>query len=1207
VRFREIFFFEFMYQARRVRTWLYFAVLLVVAYLIGRNSIDDARNGAVLVNSPYVIAGSTVIGSLLWLLMASAVAGSAAARDVQTRMHPLIYATPVSKAEYLGGRFFAALFLNALILLAVPMGILLSLPAPGVEPEILGPFRPAAYVSAYFLIALPTAFVVTAVEFSLAALRGRAVASYLGMLLVVTVSIGAGAVVNLLQMPTLGKLLDPIGYTIVDSKAWTPIEKNTLLIGLQGSMLTKDILWVGIGLGVLAFTHRRFRFGDRAAATRPRRALRDDAIQNICNQGPVSTTFTWRAPISIPQVQRTFGFRTHVRQMFAIAWTSFVMIAKSAGGLVIPAAVAILAVLSAPALVQLSGVPLIPRTAYVITLLSAQIFAKPRMPWVLIPLLIIFYAGELVWRERDARLSEVADATPVSEWVLFLGKFLGLSLVIAVWMALLTATGMLMQVRMGYFDFEIWRYLQIFFGLQLIDYLLFALLVLVVHAVVNQRHIGYLVALLAYGVIAFPSRLGIEHHLLIYGSEPGWSYSDIRGFGASLGPWLWFKLYWVSWALLLAVLAMMFWARGREPGFGQRVRSAYRRLTRTTLWITAATLSLILTLGGFIFYNTNIVNQYRTASKRTERSAEYERRYGKYAGIAQPKLAGASLRVEIYPDKRELEIDGAYVLSNASSVAIDSIHLATFPGVATGTVSFNRPTAPALLDDDLGYRIYALEKPLQPGDSLQLSFRVKVAPHGFRNDGADTFVVENGTYFTNLDLLPAIGYQRNRELNSEAVRKQYGFSTRPAVPSLDDTEARRVRVGGDRLMFEAIVSTSGEQTAIAPGALRRTWTERGRRYFHYVADVPINNDYAVFSADYTLHEEQWSPSTGSGHAVAIQIFHHSRHSATLGRMVASVRAALERYTREFGPYPHSYLRLIENPARGMGVESAAATLEYGEGFSRLNPGDGPQDLDLVFAVVAHGVAHEWWGEEVASADVEGSGLLNRSLETYSAMRVVEDTLGPDRLGRYLLIMREQYGTPSTRAAPPLLRATDSFAYSRKGPFALYALREYIGKDRVDDALRRLFEKHSSGAPPLPISLDLYRELQAVTPDQFQFLLHDLFEKNTFWDLETDRATAQQTAAGTWQVTLNVRARKVVVDEMGIETEAPMNDLVQVGVFGADEKGGESPKPLYMQLHRIRSGSQMITVTVPGKPTGAGIDPHNLLADRDPENNIKNVR
>ena len=59
--------------------------------------------------------------------MAPAVAGSAAARDVQTRMHPLVYTTPISKADYLGGRFLAAFVLNALILLAVPLGILAAL------------------------------------------------------------------------------------------------------------------------------------------------------------------------------------------------------------------------------------------------------------------------------------------------------------------------------------------------------------------------------------------------------------------------------------------------------------------------------------------------------------------------------------------------------------------------------------------------------------------------------------------------------------------------------------------------------------------------------------------------------------------------------------------------------------------------------------------------------------------------------------------------------------------------------------------------------------------------------------------------------------------------------------------------------------------------------------------------------------------------
>ena len=322
--------------------------------------------------------------------------------------------------------------------------------------------------------------------------------------------------------------------------------------------------------------------------------------------------------ISVPQVRREFGFATHARQTCAIAGTAFGMVAKSAAGLV-ALAVAMLVVLLAPALIALRGVPLLPRTAHILTVLTAPVADNPRLPWVLIPLLIVFYAGELVWRERDAGLSEIADAMPVPEWALFLGKFLGLSLALVALMALVATAGVLGQMRMGYFDLEIGLYLRILFGLQLIDYILFALLVFVVHAVVNQKHVGYLVALIAYGVIVFPSTVGLEHHLLIYGSGPRWTYSDIRGFGPSLGPWLWFKLYWAAWAVLLAVAGRLLWARGAERSLWTRLRVARRscngeRFTRATAGVAATAVALIVTLGGFIFYNTNSLNRYRTAS-----------------------------------------------------------------------------------------------------------------------------------------------------------------------------------------------------------------------------------------------------------------------------------------------------------------------------------------------------------------------------------------------------------------------------------------------------------------------------------------------------------------------------------------------------------------------------------------------------------------
>ena len=225
-----------------------------------------AGAGDGVVNSPYAIAQQTVLSVLLWILMAPAVAGSAGARDVQTRMHPLIYTAPISKADYLGGRFLAALVLNALILLAVPLGILAALFLPGVDPEFVGPFRPAVYLSSYGVLALPTAFIFTAVQFSVAALKRRPIVSYLGSLLFFASP--AGLVNNVLHMPTLGKLLDPtcrLNVLVLMSDTLTPLEKKTVLIGLEGSILANRLLWIGVALAILVFTHVRFRRDHRAA------------------------------------------------------------------------------------------------------------------------------------------------------------------------------------------------------------------------------------------------------------------------------------------------------------------------------------------------------------------------------------------------------------------------------------------------------------------------------------------------------------------------------------------------------------------------------------------------------------------------------------------------------------------------------------------------------------------------------------------------------------------------------------------------------------------------------------------------------------------------------------------------------------------------------------------------------------------------------
>jgi ABC-type transport system involved in multi-copper enzyme maturation permease subunit len=1181
--------FELAYQLRRPQSWLFMAAPAAGAFLFTRDgALADATRDDFFINSPSNVAGATLVGCLLWLLIAPSVAGDAAARDAETRMDPLAYTAPVSRAEYLGGRFLAAFLLNALVLLLATLGSLLAVYLPGIPGAAVGPFRPAAYLTAYGYIALPDAFTATALQFSLAALSRRARAAYVGSLLLFFVAYVVSSVVYWFAgRPDLARMVDPIGVITITEvlPKWTPLEKRTRLLALEGPLLWNRVLWLGVAAAALAFTHHRFRFAHHVARRWwSRFARRDDAPPPMrVGAGALRT-----ASVVVPRVARSYGAATRLRQTAAVAWASFRSIATSWAGIALLVGIPLFAVVVLPLQMEQLGVPLFPRAARVVSLLTAPVTGM-LTPWVIVPLLVLVYAGELVWRERDAGIGDTVDATPATETVLLVGKLLGLALVLVAFTALMTAAGIVIQVSRGVREPEVGLVLRILFGLQLPEYLLFAVLALVVHVLVNHKQLGHALSLALYASLVFASALGVEHNLLVYGAGPAWWYTEMRGFGGSVGPWLWLKLYWAAWALLLAVAARLLWVRGRESGLGNRLELARRRLTRSTAGVAAASAGLVLALGGFVFYNTNVLNAYESGAEATRRRVEYERRFRRFEHVPQPRRTAIDLRVEIHPERPAVSVRGSYRLVNAGAAPIDSIHLTTSPQLATGEIAFDRPARSVVADADLGYRIYALETPLGPGDSLQLRFDARYAPRGFRNSGVTASVTANGTRLP-LDQLPAVGYERRRELTSARERRAFGLAPRPlTLPSLYDGAARADVAGSGGSTLELVVGTSADQTAVAPGSLRRTWLERGRRYFHYATSAPIGAEYAVYSARYAVRASQWND-------VAIRIFHHPAHVATLDGMVAGVRASLDYFTEQFSPYEYRHLNLVEFGGNGVGMHADASQLSFTEGFTSWHATDDPRALDLPFAVVAHEMAHQWWPGQLSPAMVEGAPFFSESLAWYSAMQVVKRHYGAEQLRRLMASMREPNPFPRVRRGLPLLRADDPWAMYRRGPFAMIALSEYVGESRVNTALRRMIEASRSrwvGAPR-QTTLDLYRELQAVTPDSLRPLLRDLFEINTVWEFDTRRAAAERIAGGRWRVTLDVEARKEVVDTAGVATPLAMDDLVEIGVFAASEDAGTLGRRLYLRKHRLRAGRQTITVTLPHEPDRAGVDPYGLL-------------
>ncbi|HZF68011.1 MAG TPA: M1 family aminopeptidase, partial [Gemmatirosa sp.] len=1147
-----------------------------------------------LLNAPEMVMNASAILGSIGMLVSAGVFGDAAARDVHSRMHALFYTSPLREADYVVGRFLGAAAVNAVLLVGIPLGLLLAPVMPYMPQGKFGPVQLAAYVQAYVLMLLPNLVLIGACMFAAAALSRRALATYVGGIALYVLGTLAGDLTDGLSNLTLSALADPFGGAAIRAvtRFWTPAERNSRLIGWPELMLWNRALWLAVAAGVLALLVARFRFAHPAGTARRRwsrrRAVSDGTPERM-------------APIEAPRAPaagRSFSPAARVRQTLAVAARAWREIAATRAFLLILAG----ALVFVFAFGWDVGAEVFGTSTWPVTHLVAGTVLSTALAPVM-AVLIAVLAGELVWREREVGMGDIADAAPVPDGVALLGRFLALVAMLVVLQAALAGAGVLLQALRGYHRHEPLVYLQLLFGLKLADYVLLAALAMAVHVIVNNKYVGHLVVVLYVASTMVAGLIGLRHGMLIYGSDPGWVWSDLNGLAPFLSGFVWFKLYWAAWALMLVVLARLFWVRGRERGVGRRLALARQRLLGPTLGAAAVAVTLILSLGGFVFYNTNVLNDYSTPDEIAASGAEYERRFKRYEEAPQPSLVVARLRVELHPQQRAAEVRGTFRFVNRSAVSIDSLHVLVNPEVDTRAVSFDRAARAVVDDRSSGYRIYALERSVAPGESLAMRFEVAFRPRGFRNSGAPTEVTPNGAYIDRT-WLPVLGYQSRRELTDERARREQGLPPRVQPASAGDVEAREAGARGVELVdVETVIGTDSRQIAITPGTLVRVWREQGRRYFHYRTDTPTRFGGAVLSAEYAVREARWN-------GLPLRVYHHPTHDVNVDRMLRSMQASLAYYSREFGPYQFRELRVVEFPRYAAFARAHPATITFSEGSAFLTRIDSG-DVDRTFFVVAHETAHQWWGGQVIPAPAPGASMVGETLAQYSAMMVLETAYGAEMARRFYDYNMNEYlrgrSVFTNREAPLLDVERQSYVYYLKGAVAMYTLRERLGAAALNGALRRFRERYAGPDAPPATSRALYGELVAVTPDSLRPLLADLFEHITLWDVRTDSVRAAPDGAGAWRVTLHVDASKARADSVGRQTPIPMDDLVEVGVF-ADATGGERPprEPLYLKQHRIRGGKQSITVTVPHRPARAGIDPSRKLIERERDDNVAAV-
>ena len=1211
---------EVAHRLRQLSTHVYFLIFFGISFLLmsalggafsDANVVIGGMGPNTHVNGPYALTVSTLFLSLLGLILTAPFMGQAVYRDYASGIDPLIFTTPVSEAQYLGSRFLGSVLAHLYLYAGLTGGLMLAGVMPWVDPSRFGDFSLAAYLWPYLVFVLPNLLWIGGLFVALPALTRRMLPNYLGGVLlfmgynIAAVLVGGDALEN----STLASVVDPFGFISTQqlTRYWTTAEQNAQLVPLEGMILMNRLLWVAVGGAIIGGLYTAFRFAHRSDSSSNGTDDTDDASASLAEVAPTALI----QAVDLPRVALSESIGMRLRQFGAIVRRSFWYVVRDVYFYAIVGASILFLVVAASQAGQIYGTPVQPVTYQVLGQLSSQFT-------LFMVILITFYAGQLVWRERDVSMQQVHDALPLPSSLTLAAKGVALGLVCAVLMLVVLVTGIGTQLSYGFTDIDLGLYLTELYGVQLVDYLLYAVLALTVQAVVNHKYLGHFLVVGFFVALLFSGQLGLEHTLWRYGSDPGMPYSDMNGYGHFVVGFGWHKVLWAAMAVLLAVLARLAWVRGEDTTGAVRLAQARRRLTPALLGTAGGALAVALGAGTVIYVNTSVWNTVRSSDEQAALQAEYETTYGRYADAPQPRIDAARLDVDLYPEERAARLAGTYTLVNDGEAPIDTAFVETPADVQVDTLSFGRDAQTVRHDETHGVRLVQLGTPLAPGDTTTLAFATWQRNDGFTHDGGQTSIVYNGT-FLNSGVLPHFGYDDGKELSDRSQRETYGLAPEPRMKSRADTTARmRPYVSRDAtwLDYTATVSTTAEQTPLAPGTRDSVWTDDGRRHVRFQTTAPTLGFFSFLSARYDTRRATWTPPADTlnrGEAVDLEIHHHPAHTYNLDRMTNAMERSLTYYTRHFGPYQNEEMRIAEFPRYASFAQSFLGTIPYSESIGFIARVDPETDIDYPYYITAHEVAHQWWAHQIVSGPVWGATMLVESLAQYSALMVMEETYGREAMKRFLEYELDNYlsgRSMESREERPLMDAAagQQYIHYEKGSLVLYALKEYLGEDTVNRVLRRFLRDHRYESPPFTTSEALVERFEAAAPDSLDGFVGDLFRKITLYDNRAVDATYTETDDGRYRFDLTVRARKQQADSIGASpTEKPMDLPVEIGVFAETaDVTADGQRTLYRNRHRVTDGEQTITVTVDEKPARAGIDPYTLLIDRETDDNLTDV-
>ncbi len=1107
-------------------------------------------------NGSWVLFYISGVVSLIAIFSTTILSALTLFRESVSGFDGILYATPLRKLPYVASRFSIIFSVSLAGYLLFYAGLAAGQWMQSIGHPGFGPFEGRFYAWPFLVLLLPDILFCTALSCAIGMLgRNRMLLYVSGVLLYFLY----WALAMLLDSPLIANseplaegalkwpaLLDPFGISafLEQSRHWTSAQRNHSLPALNSLLGWNRLLYILLSFLLLLLSYRLFRFVTVTATTKDTAAPAPQVKPRPWNPASVLTTgmgYTLRSACTVFRIEWRQISRSPVFRFALLGWMAYLAIetASNIGG-------------------NARQPPSLATTGIMVEAIleSLPVFAV---------LLLLFYSSEAAWRNRSHRFDALELATPVSRMALLTGRWLALVALLTALIAVSVLTTIALQWYNGYTNPN-WLLYASLVALLLWPLAIFSLLVLLLQTVIRNRWLALTAAalVLLLSQTSLGSQLSGNNPLFRFAVVFKGPYSEMAGFGPALQGFVYQSIFST---LICAFLVLLY---ARPAG-------------KTARWIWLLPLAGMAAMGLWLLS----LAQPESRSSVLDKQQRFEQYFSFLRNRPQPTVKYIRSKVDLYPSRYRYEVKGDYSMYNESGQPLDTVYMYGSPEMqwAHWFLEGGR-----LLGIEQDYYVFLLNKTLNPGDSCRLEFQFSYATSPFKTHAGANSIQRDGSFIRISNYFPLPGFNEDMLIDDPLERKRRDL---PPLPPPAPPTAPRERQSF--VQWEMQFTTDAGQMALGTGNLDSNWTSNNRYHARYSSDRPLPFRFAVASARYAVKRKKLRDKE-------LEIYYHPGHAENIERFETAAATALQYGVEHFASYPFQKLCLAEISGLSSGFAGTAypGTLFIHENFGFRSKMDVRPNRDIINEMVSHEVSHQWWGTaSLAPGQRAGALLLTESLAMYSELMLYKKAYGDSVLPARVAVHRDLYFSDRSMAGEePLVSMAPGkpwLAYN-KGMVVMYQLYKLLGEDRMNTALKNLYNQHVYPNKQ-PISLDLLENLRAVATATEYAMIREWLEEIVTWDFEWQQCRIQKDDEHKYLLQVSALARKYLEDGRGGESLLPANGMLDVLITFRDGSRLRTNTPI--QNDRVN-----LLLHCRQQPSGVQLDPDGLLLVRSDENTVR---